>query len=215
LKKEKGPMSKKRLKKGLLIVFEGVDGSGKSTQVELLARKLARKGLDVRTLREPTREKWGEKIRELSKSKNSVSPENELKLFVRDRKENVKKNIKPALDSGLVVILDRYFYSTLAYQGAKGIPLEKIRQLHRKFAPRPDIVFILDVPVSQSLRRIKDRPVIYPLYEDKDYLRKVREIFLHLNEPECVVLDGRQPAKEVSQQVWKIIKSRFPFLSQN
>jgi len=208
-------MGKKRLKKGLLIVFEGVDGSGKSTQVELLARKLARKGLDVRTLREPTREKWGEKIRELSKSKNSVSPENELKLFVRDRKENVKKNIKPALDSGLVVILDRYFYSTLAYQGAKGIPLEKIRQLHRKFAPRPDIVFILDVPVSQGLRRIKDRPVIYPLFEDKDYLRKVREIFLHLNEPECVVLDGRQPAKEVSQQVWKIIKSRFPFLSQN
>lgn len=207
-------MKKGRLKKGLFIVFEGVDGSGKSTQVELLAKKLSRKGLDVLTLREPTQGKWGEKIRELSKCKDSITPEKELELFIKDRKENLRLNIKPALGSGKIVILDRYFYSTLAYQGARGIPLEKIRRLHQRFALRPDIVFILDVPVSLGLRRIKDRPVIYRLFEDREYLKKVREIFLQLDDPECVVLDGRRPAREISREVWSILQKRFPVLTQ-
>lgn len=197
-----------------MIVFEGVDGSGKSTQVELLARKLSKKGLEFVTLREPTKGKWGVKIRELSKSQDSIAPEEELELFVKDRKENVRQNILPALKAGQVVILDRYYYSTLAYQGARGISSEKIRQQHKSFAPRPDIVFILDVPVGLGLRRIIGRPIIYRLFEDRNYLRKVRQIFLHLDDPECVILDGRLPAQEIARKVWRILKDRFPFLSR-
>ncbi|PMP94530.1 MAG: dTMP kinase [Candidatus Aminicenantes bacterium] len=196
----------------MLIVFEGIDGSGKSTQVNLLSRKLQKKGQEVIVLREPTSGKWGEKIRKLARIKGSISPEEELQLFLKDRKENISLNIAPALKSGKIVILDRYYYSTLAYQGARGISLEKIRHRHHKFLIKPDIAFILDVPAGLGLRRIKDRPVIYHLFEDKNYLKRVRKIFLSLNDPEVVVLDGRQPAKDISREVWLILKKKFPLI---
>jgi len=89
----------------------------------------------------------------------------------------VARNIRPALKEGRTVILDRYYYSTLAYQGARGLPLQEIRRRHRRFAIVPDLVLILDVPVSTGLRRIKDRPIIYGHFEEKEYLKKVRKIF--------------------------------------
>jgi len=207
-------MKSGKIKKGFFIVIEGIDGAGKSTQVEMLAKKLKRKGLEVVTLREPTEGKWGQKIRQLSRRRGSVEPEKELELFIKDRKENVVKNIKPALRAGKVVILDRYYYSTLAYQGARGISLEKIRNLH-KFAVVPDIVFIIDVPVKLGLSRIKDRPVIYRLFEDKDYLQKVRKIFLSLQDSECLVIDGRRQAKEIHHEIWAKLKEKLPILSPN
>jgi dTMP kinase len=106
-------------KPGLFIVLEGIDGCGKSTQVELLAKRLSRRGKKVVTLSEPTAGRWGQKIREAARHKDSLSPAEELELFIKDRKEDIKNNIKPALESGQIVILDRYFYSTLAYQGAR------------------------------------------------------------------------------------------------
>ena len=199
-------------RKALFLVIEGIDGSGKSTQVELLARRLRRRGLQVVTLREPTQGKWGRKIRELSKTSGSVRPEEELELFIRDRQENVARNIKPALKSGRTVILDRYYYSTLAYQGARGLPLEEIRRRHQKFAVVPDLVFILDVPVSTGLRRIKDRPVIYSLFEEKEYLKKVRKIFLSFRDPEVVVVDGRPPAAVIHRKIWSLLLKKFPQL---
>ena len=199
-------------KAGLFIVFEGIDGSGKSTQTKLLASKLRKKGLEVLTLSEPTDGKWGQEIRQLSRVKDSLKPQEELELFVRDRKENVAKNIKPSLRSGKTIILDRYFYSTLAYQGARGIPLKKIRELHKKFVLIPDVVFILDIPVTSGLKRIKDRSVIYRHFEDKNYLKKVRQIFLELKDPECVVIDGRPSAREIHQTIWAVMTSKFPSL---
>ncbi|HOP60015.1 MAG TPA: dTMP kinase [Candidatus Saccharicenans sp.] len=198
--------------RGLFIVFEGIDGCGKSTQVELLADKLRRRGKQVVTLSEPTAGRWGQKIRDSARTKGSLSPAEELELFIRDRKEDIKNNIKPALEAGQIVILDRYFYSTLAYQGARGLDMNEIRAKHDKFVIRPDIVFILDVPVSQALKRIAGRPVIYSLFEDYDYLQKVRKNFLKLKDSECYLLDGRQPPEDISRQVWQILTRRFPWL---
>lgn len=210
--KEKNRLKGKKTGSGLFIVLEGIDGSGKSTQVELLARRLRRRGLEVVTLREPTNGKWGQKIRELSRTSDSVTPEEELELFIRDRKENVARNIKPALKAGKTVILDRYYYSTLAYQGARGLPLEEILRRHRRFAVVPDLVFILDVPVSTGLRRIKDRPVIYGHFEEKEYLKRVRKIFLSFQDPKCLVVDGRPAPALIHRKIWSLLLKKFPEL---
>lgn len=210
--KEKGRPQGKKKSRGLFIVFEGIDGSGKSTQVERLARRLRRRGLEVVTLREPTKGKWGRKIRELSRTSGSVTPEEELELFIRDRRENVAKSIRPSLESGKTVILDRYYYSTLAYQGARGLSLEEIRRRHRKFAVVPDLVFILDVPVSTGLRRIKDRPVIYGHFEEKEYLKRVRKIFLSFRDHQCLVVDGRRAPAVIHRKIWSLLVKKFPEL---
>ncbi len=197
-------------KQGLFVVFEGLDGSGKSTQAEILYKKFVKRRLPAVILREPTDGKWGRKIRELARESGSLSPEEELELFIRDRREDIRKNIKPALKEGKIVILDRYFYSTLAYQGARGINLELIRKRHEGFLIKPDVVFIIDVPVSVGLSRIKDRAVIYRLFEEKEYLKKVRKIFLNLPDPEIQIVDGRREVQAVARQVWKYLQKNFP-----
>ena len=211
-KQEKEPFSWPAVKPGLFIVFEGIDGCGKSTQVELLAKRLRRRREKVVTLSEPTAGRWGQKIREAARHQDSLSPAQELELFIKDRKEDIKNNIKPARESGQIVILDRYFYSTLAYQGARGLDPDEIRSKHKQFVLRPNIVFILDVPVTVALKRIASRPVIYRLFEDRYYLQKVRKNFLSLKDPECCLLDGRQPPEVISRRIWRILTRRFPWL---
>ncbi len=211
-KQEKEPFFPSARQPGLFIVFEGIDGCGKSTQVELLATRLRRRGEKVITLSEPTAGRWGQKIKEAARQKDSLSPAEELELFIKDRKEDIRNNIKPALESGQIVVLDRYFYSTLAYQGARGLAQDEIRSKHKQFILKPDIVFIIDVPVSLALKRIAGRPVIYRLFEDRYYLQKVRKNFLSLKDPECCFLDGRQPPGVISRQIWRILTRKFPWL---
>ena len=87
----------------------------------------------------------------------SLTPEEELALFLKDRRENVARNIRPALRAGRIVVLDRYYFSTIAYQGAKGLDPERIRRLNERFAPKPDLVFILDLGAGDGLARIAGR----------------------------------------------------------
>ena len=105
------------MNKGLLIVFEGIDGTGKSTQMSLLGRFLREKGLTVIETREPTNGQFGQQIRALYTNRNGVSPEQELELFLADRQEHVDNVLTPALQEGKIILCDRYFLSTAAYQG--------------------------------------------------------------------------------------------------
>jgi dTMP kinase len=111
---------------GLFIVFEGIDGTGKSTQLHLLAEKLRQLNYAVVATREPTNGPYGKKIRELFVDRGVVSREEELELFIADRDQHVKETIAPALEDGCVVICDRYYLSTLAYQGANGMDMDII-----------------------------------------------------------------------------------------
>jgi dTMP kinase len=193
-------------RRGLLVVLEGIDGSGKTTQARRLLRRLRRRGHKAAFFREPTRGKWGREIKRQAARADSLTPEQELELFVKDRRENVAKNLLPALAAGKVVVLDRYYFSTIAYQGAKGLDTGRIRRLNEAFAAPPDLVVVLDVDAGAGLARIRGRKTRDELFEREDYLVRVREIFRGFKGPRIVHLDGRLDPRAVSQAIWQNVQ---------
>ncbi len=187
--------------KGLLIVIEGIDGSGKTTQAKTLLRRLRARGVEAVIFREPTTGKWGREIRRKALRRDSLTPDEELELFVKDRREDVAANLGPALAAGKVVVLDRYYFSTIAYQGAKGIDPVRIRKMNEAFAPKPDLVIILDVEPGKGLSRISRRKRKEELFERKDYLAKVREIFNGFRGRKIIHIDGTGDRKTISDKV--------------
>ena len=165
--------------RGLFLVIEGIDGTGKSTQAQRLAEWLRELGREVVTSREPTDGPWGRKLRE-SAATGRLSPEDELEYFLRDRRQHVEEVIAPALAAGKVVILDRYYFSTMAYQGARGFDPAEIRRRNEEFAPVPDLLLVLDLEVDVALERIGARGDTANEFEKRDSLQKCREVFLSL-----------------------------------
>jgi dTMP kinase len=193
------------LEKGILVVFEGIDGSGKSTQAEILLKRLQEEDFDVVYFREPSQGKWGRKIKKKALHPDSLSPEEELDLFLKDRRENVEKNLRPALQKKRVVILDRYYYSTIAYQGAKGVDEKLIRTMNEEFVVEPDLVFIFDIEPQKGLERIENRKKKDRLFEREDYLVKVREIFRSFKGEKFVHIDALKSRKEISKEIEEIV----------
>ncbi len=184
----------------MLIAIEGIDGAGKTTVARYLFEELRRRGYDVVLLKEPTESEYGRKVRELLRSGKS-NPHLELELFLKDREWNVRNNVLPALESGKIVIMDRYYYSTVAYQGASGIDIEYIRRLNERF-PKPDLVIILDVRPEVALKRIEDRR--RERFERLDFLRRVREIFLSIKN-NVVVVDAERDLETVKSDVLNVV----------
>lgn len=193
------------MQEGILIVLEGIDGAGKSTQAEILMNRLHERGYDVVYFREPSDGKWGQEIKKKAAHPDSLSPEEELDLFLKDRKENVEKNLRPALEKKKIVILDRYYFSTIAYQGAKGIDQEQIRRVNEEFVVEPDLVFFLDVDPREGLDRIKNRKKKDRLFERAEYLVKVREIFRSFRGERFIHIDSSKPKKKISAEIEKIV----------
>jgi dTMP kinase len=184
--------------RGLLVVVEGIDGAGKSTAAKHLAAWCRGRGMDVVSSREPTDGTWGRQLRQ-SAQDGRLSLEQELELFLKDRAEHVEGLVRPALGEGKVVILDRYYFSTAAYQGARGAdPAEVIAQ-NERFAPMPDIVLLLDSDPTRCLGRVRGRGDEPNAFERADALMEVRRIFLSLRRPEIVRIDACQPAATVAR----------------
>jgi dTMP kinase len=188
-------------KRGFLVVIEGIDGAGKSTQARMLLRKLRARGIKAVAFREPTRGKWGRELKRKAKVAGSIAAEEELGLFLKDRRENVARNVRPALRAGRVVILDRYYFSTIAYQGARGLDPVRIRRLNERFAPKPGLVFILDLPAKEGLSRIAGRRSKDLLFERESYLRRVRALFRGFKGPRFVHLDGRADKRALGREI--------------
>jgi dTMP kinase len=193
-------------RRGLLIVLEGIDGSGKTTQARALLRRLRRRGRKAVFFREPTRGRWGREIKRLAVRADSLTPEEQLDLFVKDRRENVALNLEPALAAGKVVVLDRYYFSTIAYQGAKGLDPGRIRRINEAFAVRPDLVVILDVDAAAGLGRIAGRKSRDELFEREDYLVRVARIFRGFSGPRFVHIDGRCDKRAVGRAIWSRVE---------
>ncbi len=189
---------------GVFIVFEGIDGSGKSTHIKFLSENLRARGFHVLETSEPSRDSIGTFIRRYAeKNEERVTPETEALLFAADRYEHVKQVIKPALERGMVVISDRYFYSSIAYQGATGIDLNWIREMNR-FAPKPDLGILLDILPDSSLKRVNNRA--RTIFEVSDYLRKVREIYLEMVDlGELVRVEADRQREKVRKDILSLV----------
>jgi dTMP kinase len=190
---------------GLFIVIEGIDGTGKSTQARRLGEWFVSQGREVLLSREPTDGPWGKKLRE-SAATGRLSPEDELQYFLNDRRQHVEEKIIPALAEGKVVILDRYYFSTMAYQGARGFDPAEIRRLNEEFAPVPDLLLILDLDVDTAHQRIGHRGDSTNEFEKKESLERCREIFLSLkDEPFVRVVDSAGSLEDVSTRILAIV----------
>lgn len=190
----------------MFIVIEGIDGTGKSTQATRLAEWFRAQGREVVLDFEPTRGPHGMKLRE-SFTAGRLSPEEELSLFIADREEHVSQVIKPSLAEGKVVILDRYYFSNMAYQGAIGFDPQEIRRRNEAFAPVPDVLFILDLDTDTALSRIGGRGDETNEFEKREDLERCRGIFLSLKDETFVrVIDASESMDEVQEQMRREIE---------
>ncbi len=199
------------MKKGLFITFEGLDGSGKTTQIKLLYDYLKERGLDVVTTVEPGGTEIGRKIRKilLDKDNHEMSYKTETFLFLASRAELVSKVISPALSKGRVVICDRFFDSTIVYQGiARGLGIDRIldMSLWATGGIAPDITFLLSVKADKGKKRMdraskeRDRMEL-----EKDNFRKnVYQGYLSIAKrykDRFVVIDGEKDIEEIFEEV--------------
>jgi len=184
---------------GFLAVIEGIDGAGKSTIVPLLAAVAHAAGLESVLSREPTNGVWGRALRESARL-GRLSLDEEIEFFRRDRQEHVSTVIQPALAAGKVVVLDRYYFSSAAYQGARGADPALIIRQNQEFAPAPDLILLLDLDVESALARVRGRGDAPDEFERKEALAAVRSIFLSLQSPGLVRIDAAREAGEVARQ---------------
>jgi dTMP kinase len=197
-------------KKGCLVSIEGIDGAGKSTQIRLLDEWLGNNGVDAVILKEPTDGVYGREIRQNAAAHKPTSPAEEMRLFMEDRREDVRQNILPALAAGKLVVMDRYYLSNMAYQGARGLDPAKIEEENVRFSPVPDLVIVLDIDPALGLTRIRDsRKTALDSFEKEDYLRRVRDIFLTIGRgANGVIVDAGQPPEKVHEAIVRAIKAQ-------
>lgn len=192
-------------RRGTLIVLEGIDGTGKSTQAKRLGEWFVSQGREVVLSREPTSGPWGTKLRQ-SAATGRLSPEDELEYFLNDRRQHVEELLAPSLAAGRIVILDRYYFSTMAYQGARGFDPAEIRRRNESFAPVPDLLLVMDLDVDTSLQRIGARGDVANEFEKRENLERCREIFLSLrDEPFARVIDSSGSLDEVTRRIREVV----------
>lgn len=188
------------LPKGILIAIDGIDGAGKTTQARRVASELRRVGLEVVESKEPTDGPHGRRIRVSARS-GRMSPEDELKAFLDDRRQHVEELILPALAAGRVVIVDRYYPSTVAYQGIRGMNPAWLLEINESFAPRPDILVLLDVPAELGLQRVERRDTTGNLFEQLQDLNAAGKIFRSLSGPHVLRLNGLLEEVEITSAI--------------
>ncbi len=196
---------------GRLIAFEGVDGTGKTTQIALLRDRLIAEGQPPLVTREPTDGPHGRRLRELFHDRARVGgAAEELELFLADRRQHVTELIGPALAQGRIVLTDRYYFSTAAYQGAVGLdPAEILAR--NDFAPQPDLVLLLTLPLSAALARIRARPGEQPNdFEQESQLRQVTAIYESFSQPCIRRIDAQRPIAEIARDIWLQVQAVLP-----
>lgn len=202
----------------MFITFEGLDSSGKSTQASLLVDHLKHDGKRVLFLREPGGTPVSEKIRAilLERRHGEISEATELFLFSAARAQLVDHVIVPALRDGQVVVCDRFYDSTTAYQGyGRGLPLKDIRSINRLATSgrAPDITFFIDVSIAELVRRRRDGGIVADRMESSgvEFYERVLNGYRSLaaEEPQRIIMiDGMQPVETIARQILQSIQQR-------
>ncbi len=211
----------------MLITFEGIEGSGKSTQARLLYTRLIEQGIECILTKEPGATYIGQKLREilLIPQKEKINKNTELFLYLADRAQHVEHIIKPALKEKKIVIVDRFIDSTVAYQGyGRGFSIEFLEMLNKKVTDNiePDITFLLDLDPEEGLKRVKIRNRVDKIsslevrfeQEKIEFHRRVREGYLKILKKfpnRIVLLDGKKDVNSLSQEIFSIFKSKVNF----
>jgi|TARA_Y100000992_G_scaffold55020_1_gene33142 dTMP kinase len=200
----------------VFISFEGIEGSGKSTQIELIEELIRAKGYQVKKLREPGTTELGEKIRNifLEKTTETVDPITEAFLLYASRKHLDQNFLRQNLSDGAIVIADRYADATLAYQSyGKGLDHNFVKLIHDSSQLlSPDLTFYMDISAELSRERISDREMDRMESESIDFFKKVREGYLqiaHDNPERVVVLDANKTIDELHESIKKIISNKL------
>jgi dTMP kinase len=193
---------------GLLIAVEGIDGAGKTTVAATLAQWCGERGLLCALSKEPTSLEWGRKLRE-SAASGRLTLDEELDMFHKDREDHSRNSIQPALDEDAIMILDRYYWSTAAYQGARGAKVKEVLDFNEGTFPIPDLVLLLDLPVETGQKRIRVRGDQPNSFEEAATQEKIRKIFLDLlskSQARCQVVDASKPWREVSRECLRLFQ---------
>lgn len=196
----------------LFVVFEGIDGSGKSTLAAMLENFCRAEGIPAYRGMEPTDGAWGKKIRAVLRGEIKADAAEQVELFIRDREDDVARNIAPALADGKMVILDRYYYSNAAYQGAMGIAADTIIAMNRaRNFPEPQRVYLIDIDPAAALERIGARNGggARDIFEKRQTLEAIRNNYLAMREGHFLVLDGTRAPEALLDTIISDIRNNF------
>lgn len=204
----------------LFITFEGIDGSGKTTQARLLYGSLRRRGFRARLVREPGSTALGERLRRLLSSPRGatasppIDPLAEVLLFAAARTQLVKEIILPSLREGITILSDRYLHSTMAYQGyGRGIDLKALEAINRLSTEdlKPDLIVLLDLEPGEALLRM-GRAKENSRFEEEEltFHQRIRNGYLEMaaKDPQrWLIVDANQPRKAISKIVWERVSA--------
>ena len=195
--------------KGTHIVLEGIDGAGTTTQRERLATALEERGLEIHETAEPSELPVGKLIRRALQKEIVWEPSQFALAFALDRLDHVQREITPAMNSGKVVLSDRYVISSLVYQSLE-LPLEWVRSLNQN-APVPDLTLLVDLDVAEAEARREKRGGPEEIFDATETQRRLREAYLKCVEgyPHAYVVSGSGSIEEVTERLLKVIDSHF------
>ncbi|KXB00632.1 hypothetical protein AKJ35_01215 [candidate division MSBL1 archaeon SCGC-AAA833F18] len=192
--------------KGKLITLEGLDGCGKSTHAKLLANWLRDEGHEVEITDEPTDNPIGKILKKALRGEIEISLETEALLFAGDRALHVADDIGPALEGGKIVITERYIYSSLAYQTARGLSDEWVKSINKP-AIDPDLAIVIDVPAEVGFERIKTTRELDTFEQDLDLQKRVRERYKEIVKGEgIIIVDGTREVDKVQSEIREQVK---------
>ncbi len=200
--------------KGILIAVEGIDGSGKTTISKGIVENLSSKGFRAAYTYEPFESPFSQALQRVKEEKKD-NPYIDALAMASDRAYHLHNVVLPLLENGWIVVCDRYYYSSLAYQSAMGAPLKWVMDINSIFR-KPDIAIYLDVSVGEALNRLKHKHKggKWVFFEKREILEKVRDVYLRLvSEGYLIRIDAERPYQAVLDDVLSIIESRIPDIS--